>query len=155
MEHDEQKATVDYFRLQYAKWRLHIFAIPNGAVLCDLENSKRGHRMHYLRAEGFLDGVADLLIAVPCGTKSGLFLEMKNTGRTLSAVTADQLEFLQRMRMAGYSANWAAGFEQARRIIDAYMALGPRIDAIPPDSAALLTRGGIVDCTTTTARATP
>lgn len=122
-EHDEQCAVVKWFGYQYPKFRECLFAIPNGAVLCDLTKEKRMYRMSYLIKEGFKDGVSDLLLALPRGGYAGLWLEMKDRGKTQAALTRRQGEHLALMRGVGYFTDWAAGFAQAHAIIDNYMKL--------------------------------
>jgi hypothetical protein len=90
------------------------YAIPNG-----------GHRHVAVAArmkdEGVKPGVPDLCIAIPRGSRHGLYLELKATGTTASAVSKEQREWIARLRTAGYAAEVAHGFEQATQIIEEYL----------------------------------
>jgi hypothetical protein len=118
-EHDEQVAVVKWFRLQYPKYKDCVLSIPNGSVL-NKGGASMG-RFKWLVAEGFKAGVSDLLFAVPINKKSGLWLEMKNIKVTRCAVTDNQWDHIHSMRRVGYCADWAAGFEAAKKIITDYM----------------------------------
>ena len=77
--------------------------------------------MAYLKKEGFKKGASDLFIAVPKRDKHGLWLEMKDGGKTLCSVTQEQREHIDLMLEMGYAACWAAGFDAAQAIVRAYM----------------------------------
>lgn len=121
MEHHEQIATVQWFRHQYRNANGCLFAIPNGAILCDLPPRQRLLRMNYLIAEGFKKGVSDLFLAYPVGGYAGYWLEMKDVKKTVSAVSPEQLDHLELMRKMGYAADWVSGFDQAKPALNAYM----------------------------------
>jgi hypothetical protein len=72
-------------------------------------------------AEGFVKGASDLFIAAPVGEYSGMWLEMKDKDKSYKDVDEDQRIFLQDMLASGYYATWAAGFENAQRVVDDYM----------------------------------
>ncbi|MCK5607485.1 VRR-NUC domain-containing protein [Candidatus Pacearchaeota archaeon] len=115
-ESTEQQLTVSWCRLQYPKYR--IIAIPNGAMI--------GGRNKYVlikkyKAEGMTNGVSDLLLCVARKGYYGLWIEMKDKGKTACSVSEDQEEWFNDMREAGYKAEWAAGFEQAKKIIEEYL----------------------------------
>lgn len=120
-EHDAQTNVVNWFRVQYRVYSPHLFAIPNGAILCDLSERKRKARMGYLMAEGFKKGVSDLFLAVPNDNHCGLWLEMKADGKTFSSLSPEQHQHLIDMKRAGFAAYWAPGFDTARIIINEYM----------------------------------
>ena len=69
-EHQIQVACVRWFRLQYSKLSLNLFAVPNGGRRDKVTAGK-------LKAEGVVAGVADLLLLVPSGCFHGLAIEMK------------------------------------------------------------------------------
>ena len=120
-EHDEQVAVVDWFNLKYPKYQACLIAIPNGAMLAG-SPKKRGFQMHRLKREGLKPGVPDLFLAVPRGKYHGMWLEMKDNGKTRSSLTKAQWEYLVLMRENGYFAAWAAGAESAMSSIENYMA---------------------------------
>lgn len=131
-ESTEQQAIVYWFHAQYPD--KIIFAIPNGSWI-PVSNIKR--RMAYTakrEREGLLPGVSDLFIPVRARcqgftdignagweTYGGLFVEMKNIGKTWSSVSPEQTAFIRDMQLAGYCAQWAAGFDVAKPIIEDYM----------------------------------
>ena len=120
-ESKEQSAVVRWFKLQYPKYQDCIIAIPNGAHLAGKTVDDRARKMAKMKREGLKPGASDLFIAVPVGDYSGLWLEMKKTGETYSSVKANQREHLALMKQMGYSAEWAAGIDQAMKIIKQYM----------------------------------
>lgn len=63
-------------------------------------------------------GYPDLILDLPAGEFHGLRIEMKAKG---GKPTAAQLEWIERLRGAGYRAEVCYGFEQARAVIEAYL----------------------------------
>ena len=115
-ESRQQQLLIAWFKLQYPG--KIIFAIPNGAML----GGRNKVQMGVLRKrEGLLKGVADLFIPIQKGEYAGLFIEMKNVGKTRCSVTEDQKWFLDEMNAAGYKAEWCAGFDAAKEVITEYM----------------------------------
>lgn len=88
------------------------------------------------KAEGVKTGVADLFLPVPIEHNSrywnvqlgdevvetekfcGLYIELK-VGK--NKPSADQLDFINDMRAAGYAADWVIGWQAARQRILAYL----------------------------------
>ena len=114
-EGQQQIALIKWFKYQY-QGKI-IFAIPNGAML----GGNKYALMRKMKQEGLLPGASDLFIPIPKGNYCGLFIEMKNLGATVCKVSEDQKWFLDEMRIAGYAAEWAAGFDKAKDIIENYM----------------------------------
>jgi len=78
-ESTTQIACVKWFRMQYKDYAKLLFAIPNGRV----RDIKTGR---WLKLEGVVSGVPDLMLAVPKGKYASLFIEMKSfTGRQTDA----------------------------------------------------------------------
>lgn len=82
----------------------------------------RHKRLQYSRA------FPDLFIAQPRNGKAGLFLELKarniykKDGTLLANPhVAEQAEMLAELRIRGYEAQFAVGFDKAREIIDRYL----------------------------------
>lgn len=117
-ESTEQVAVVSWFRLKYPKH--HLIAIPNGQWIAGAGKRKFALINKY-KAEGLTNGVSDLFLAASKNGYHGLWLEMKDKGKTESSVSKDQKSFIDDMRKAGYKAEWAAGFDQAKKIIEDYM----------------------------------
>ena len=122
-EHLEQQAVVEWYRWQYPKLQNYLFAIPNGAALCDISGKKRNARLKYLFDEGFRSGVSDLFLALPAAQYHGLWLEMKDNHKKIESLSLNQTEFILDMRAAGFAAAWAAGSAQAIAALQKYMAL--------------------------------
>lgn len=65
-----QHDCLEWFRLQYPKLALLLFAVPNGGR----RDAKTGARMKY---EGVIRGVADLILLIPKKGYASLCIEMK------------------------------------------------------------------------------
>lgn len=123
-EEREQKQLIDYIRLQYPKavaWSdLNGIRLPIG--LATRVKSLKTHR-----------GVPDIFLPEPRHSYFGLFLEMKKTGEKLkkkngdwkSDHIAEQAQMIDMLRSRGYAAGFAAGFDQAKHIVDAYLGTSP------------------------------
>lgn len=116
-EHQEQVATVSWFKLQYPKFKKHLFAIPNGAHLAG-DPKVRAIKMNKMKAEGLLTGVSDLFMMVPMGGWHGLFIEMKSKG---GVVSDDQAEFQGAAHLIGYFCAVCYSFEEAKNVISDYL----------------------------------
>lgn len=65
-----QQNCVKWFRLQYPKLALLLFAVPNGGARRRIEGA-------IMKAEGVTKGVSDLLLLFPAKHYHGLCIEMK------------------------------------------------------------------------------
>ena len=71
----------------------------------------------------------DMFIAKPNSEYAGLFIELKRDGTRIkkkdgtfaSEHIAEQAKILDRLKSQGYYAEFAVGFNEAKRIIDAYL----------------------------------
>lgn len=108
-QHQEQKALIQWFRMQYPK--LIIFAIPNGGQRNIVTATK-------LQAEGVLRGVSDLFLMKPIGNYHGLFIEMKSAK---GKVSDQQAYFIEQANLLGYKAIVCYGFDQAAAEITNYL----------------------------------
>lgn len=70
IESEIQRNCVAWFRLQYPRLSLNIFAVPNGGARWRTEAA-------IMKAEGVTAGVADLLLLYPSNGFHGLAVEMK------------------------------------------------------------------------------
>ncbi len=119
-EHSEQSAVMDWWARAYPKYYSCLWSVPNGAILAG--NAKqRAKQMNYLKAEGFKPGVSDLFLMIARDGYHGLFIEMKDKGKTKCSVSDTQWEHIHEAREQGYRADWCAGFDQAKELIDEYM----------------------------------
>ena len=119
-EHDEQCAVVKWFKLQYPNYSECIMAIPNGSHLAGTKQ-QRFAKVARAKKEGMKNGVSDLFIAVPYGGYHGMWLEMKDKGKTQCAVSKEQKAHLALMTEFGYYSVWAAGFDAAKEQIQSYL----------------------------------
>lgn len=121
-ESDHQITVVDWYKLTYPAFAGCIMAFVNERT--KMKNTPKYVWANYLKKlarTGMKKGVSDLFIAVPRGTYHGLFIEMKDVGKTYSSVTKDQREHIGLMRLMGYRAEWAPGADKAMEIIAEYM----------------------------------
>lgn len=113
-EHAEQVRVINWFSMAYRQHRGALIAIPNAG--------KRSHQTAArMRAEGLLAGVLDLNLRLPSGQHAGLWLELKRRDATRADVTDDQYADIGYLLRNGYAATWAAGADEAIRIITAYL----------------------------------
>lgn len=117
-ESTEQQSVVTWFRFQYPH---KIIYSNNNAIKMASRAKNKFALLANLKKEGVLKGVSDLTIAEPVGEYHGMYLEMKDKGKTYCSVTQDQRQFISDMKDRGYYATWAAGFEEARQVIIDYL----------------------------------
>lgn len=82
-----QENCVKWFRLQYPKFALLLFAVPNGGKRTHRTVVRNGKVYTYspeatqMKKEGVTAGVADLILLVPSQRYSSLCIEMKTTDK--------------------------------------------------------------------------
>lgn len=127
-----QQQVADYLCLQYPDVLFHsdygsgVKLTPRQASIQKRQNGGRKSWPDMFIAELQVNGDT-------CGNiyvfQSGLFLELKKEGTRLQKkngewVTphiAEQAEVLEKLRQRGYCAEFAVGFEEAKKIIDEYL----------------------------------
>ena len=117
-ESDQQAAIVKWWRMQYPELSKLLIPSQSGVIV--------GGRSKFAiiakqKKEGWLGGVPDIFIAVPRGDKHGLFIELKDVGKTIKALSDDQSEYLEILDKQGYESIWCAGAEVAIAAIKVYM----------------------------------
>lgn len=120
-EHQEQAAVIEWWGQQCKAWnypRKCLFAIPNAQLLVRSAENKHAV-MNYLRAEGFRDGMLDLMLAIPARGYHGLLIEMKR--QKGGVVSEEQAEMLDMFVGLGYLAQVQNGYEQAVQAIRWYL----------------------------------
>lgn len=89
----------------------YLLAIPNGGRRTPREGAR-------LKAEGVKPGVSDLLLPLRRGGFAGLWLELKAPGEKPNP---RQREWIERMRRAGYCAEWRDSWDKAAQVITDYL----------------------------------
>lgn len=115
--------------MSWARTTRIVCNIPNQTVsdflIANANGGKRNKReAARLKAGGVKAGVSDLLLAMPRGKYSGLWVEMKRPiakGKTKPKATDKQVEWLDKMRAVGYSAHVCYGSDEAIRTISNYL----------------------------------
>lgn len=115
----EQQRLLQWARLAegaHPELRL-LYHIPNEG-----KRSKAGGRR--MVAEGLRRGVPDLCLPVARGGWHGLYIELKRTkgGR----VSEEQAAWLRHLREEGYAAQVCNGWEEAARVLEAYLREGKK-----------------------------
>ena len=124
-EHAEQKSVIQWWDIYAAAHRLDVrllMAIPNAQKFMSLAKNMHA-ALATVRAEGFRDGVPDLLLAIPkmddtTDWAHGLFIELKRLDGKLSA---DQHSFGLLLQSQGYAWVLAKGAGEAIKAIEAYL----------------------------------
>lgn len=133
-EADLQVQVADYLRLQYPEVMFHS-DYGSGIKLT------MGQAIKQKRQNGGRRAWPDMLIAEPrevadpnadlLRPKHGLFIELKKAGTRIykkdGTLVADehireQFDVLEQLRKRGYIAEFACGFDEAKKIIDEYLA---------------------------------
>lgn len=116
----EQRALIQWAAAAHGRWpELEwLFHPANGG--------KRGKiAASMLKAEGVRPGVPDLILLKPRGVYLGLVIELKATGSRYSDISKDQLKWLRQLRQEGYCACAVNGWVIAKKLLEAYLSLGP------------------------------
>ena len=110
-EHEEQKAFVNWFRLNYHNYL--IYSVPNSGI----RSKTIGIRM---KQEGLLKGVFDLQILTP--DKEIIFIEFKRVKEAKPKISKEQKEFKKFLDDNNYKNFFAFGFldamEKIKEVID-------------------------------------
>ena len=129
-EHEMYIQIADYMRYQYPE------VIYRFDLAADLKLSI-GQAKKHKRLQG-RRGYPDLFIAEPRGKYHGLFLEVKRPDVTIykkngelvaNAHIREQFDMLEQLRQRGYVAEFACGFDEAKKIIDEYLG-GPEAEEV-------------------------
>lgn len=108
-----QRNCLTWFRLQYPKLRLVLFAVPNGGA-----RNKR--EAGILKAEGVTAGVADMILLTPSGGYGALCIEFKtDEGRQRQS----QEEWQQAAETAGNKYVIVRSFDNFKEEVEKYLSL--------------------------------
>ena len=121
-EHDLYTMLADYLRYNYKSiiWRFDLAA----DLKLTIGQARKHKRLQQHR------GYPDLFIAEPRGEYHGAYIELKKAGTRIfkkdGTLVADehireQFDVLEQLRRKGYVAEFACGFDEAKRIIDEYL----------------------------------
>lgn len=121
-ESDLQVMVADYLCLQYPDALFHS-DFGSGIKLT------MGQAAKQKRQNGGRRAWPDIAIAEPTAKYAGLYIELKKEGTRLkkkdgswsSDHIAEQAGMLEMLEYRGYRAEFAVGFEEAKRIIDEYL----------------------------------
>lgn len=113
----------EYLRLQYPGI---IFNTDLSGIKLPIGLAKKVAKLRSSRA------FPDLMILKPRGWYNGLFIELKadgvklfkkSDGKPVNDHIAEQFDMIFALRKVGYSAHFAVGFDEAKAIIDDYLAI--------------------------------
>ena len=121
-EHDLYTMLADYLRYNYKSiiWRFDLAA----DLKLTIGQARKHKRLQQHR------GYPDLFIAEPRGEYHGAYIELKKAGTRIfkkdGTLVADehireQFDVLEQLRKRGYMAEFACGFDEAKKIIDGYL----------------------------------
>ena len=122
-EADLQVQVADYLRLQYPDVMFHS-DFGSGIKLT------MGQAIKQKRQNGGRRAWPDMVLAEPRGEYHGAYIELKKAGTRIykkdGTLVADQhireqFDVLEQLRKRGYMAEFACGFDEAKRIIDGYL----------------------------------
>ena len=119
-EHAHQAALIQWAALAERTWpelRL-LYAIPNGGQRSKATAGK-------LKAEGVRAGIPDLCLPVPRGGFGACYIELKapaTADAQPGKLTKTQRDMLLALKEAGNSAHCCVGWEDARDVLQAYLA---------------------------------
>ena len=131
-----QAQVADYIRLKYPSVIFHS-DFGSGIKLT------MGQAIRQKRLNGGRRSWPDMFIAEPklCGDgdmHAGLFIELKKAGTRIykkdgtlvsNAHICEQFDMLEQLRRRGYMAEFACGFDEAKKIIDEYLG-GPKAEKV-------------------------
>jgi hypothetical protein len=115
------KAVCDYLRYQYQGILFN--SDLAGSMKLTIGQSTA---MKSLRSDR---GFPDVTIYEPKGNYHGLFIELKKEGETVinkkgfpaTPHLAEQFLIIERLKLKGYRAEFAIGFDEAKKLIDEYL----------------------------------
>lgn len=122
-EQDLQKTLIQYVALQYPS-ALYKGDPFNGLINIPIQLGAKA------KAMGNRRGWPDFYIADPCRGFSGLYLELKKDGFKLyrqdgkmvsDTHIQEQAKMLEMLRLRGYYAEFAVGFDRAKELVDWYL----------------------------------
>lgn len=114
LEDAEQRALMQWLAMQHPAVFAFTHHSPNGGARSKAEAG-------IFQALGVKPGFPDVACYLPRGPYVGLAVEMKQKGARPSSLRENQRDWLERLRLAGWRAEAAPGFEHAQRIFEEYL----------------------------------
>lgn len=111
IESQMQRQSVAWFRMQYPKLALLLFAVPNGGARNRVEAA-------IMKGEGVTAGVADVLLLFPSKGYHGLCIEFK-TSR--GKQRPSQIIWQHQVEWAGYRYSVVRSFDEFRAEIEKFL----------------------------------
>lgn len=115
LEDEEQRALMRWLEYQHPRIFDFTFHVPNGGARSKAQAG-------IFKALGVKAGILDVICPWPMGGFNGLAIEMKQIKAVPSDISNDQRTWLGRLRVAGWRAEVAPGFEHAKQIFEQYLA---------------------------------
>ena len=121
-----QEACVTWFRLQYPKLTLLLFAVPNGGSRTRRTIVRAGRVITYspeiqqMKKEGLTPGVADLILLKPSSGYASLCIEMKKTEKG-SQQRESQKIWQQAAEQAGNKYVVCRTLEEFMKVVNEYL----------------------------------
>jgi hypothetical protein len=109
-----QEAVINYINAQYPRL---LYCASAGGVRTSMKQAVK------MKKTGYVKGFPDLFIYEPKGQWHGLAIEMK---AAKGIVSQSQKEWWANLNNRNYMAFVCKGFDEAKKVIDDYMALGNR-----------------------------
>lgn len=110
-EHILQVNCVKWFRYAYPQYRKLLVAVPNGGF-------RHYSTAQFLKAEGVISGVTDLVLFVPSKGFHGYAIEMKMKP---NKPTPAQVEWMDEVKEQGYNVAVCYAFDDFKELIDNYL----------------------------------
>jgi hypothetical protein len=111
LEEEEHLAFMQWASL-HPICKAHLIHIPN-------EGNRGAWGGRKMKMKGLKAGVSDFFLAYPTSSSSGLWIELKRT--VLYRISPEQREWITLMKNAGYDADFAYGWEDAKNIVEQYL----------------------------------
>jgi len=114
-----QAACVRWFNIAYPRYKLLLFAVPNGAYLSG-DKLQRIKQWNRLKSEGAVAGVSDLILLIPNEQFNGLCIEMKTTAKH-SKQSSAQKKFEEAVIAQGYQYKIIRNINSFKNLIENYL----------------------------------
>ena len=111
-----QRDLIKWFKETYPQYQKCIRLSMNGINLGG--GAKAARIINQMRSQGMTPGESDLFFAIKTSRFAGLFLELKDKGKS---PTDAQNEYLYEMIRNGYFADWCDNLDEAKNMVSKYI----------------------------------